>query len=114
MRISCPNVDTTRRLAHLLGNQLNKTKGGNVVVLEGTVGTGKSEFARAMLRSVCKDPFLSVTSPTFVLCNTYHRGKHAVHHLDLYRLTDVRDLSVLNLEALREQGDDLVVEWPRL
>lgn len=59
---------------------------------------------------------LVVPSPTFVLMNTYplSGGQQNVHHVDLHRVVQKRELDLLNLEELYEKGDHLVVEWPEM
>jgi tRNA threonylcarbamoyl adenosine modification protein YjeE len=115
LALTCRTLPDTQRVGHLLGNQLRKNRGQNVLLLSGSVGVGKSEFARSLIRSVTRSKDLIVTSPTFVLMNSYsvHRRRD-IHHLDLYRLGSKKDLEVLNLESLYDRGDDLIVEWPQL
>lgn len=78
----------TARLAALLSS---RRRPGDVLLLYGDVGAGKSAFARAFVRSAAQDEELPVPSPTFLLHNVYDdsvindRGP-TIHHFDLYRL----------------------------
>jgi len=56
---------------------------------------------------------LRVTSPTYLLCNTYpsHGDNTVIHHMDLYRLSEGEDLSPLNLEHVMTECISLI-EWP--
>jgi tRNA threonylcarbamoyl adenosine modification protein YjeE len=85
---------------------------GDVFLLQGDVGAGKSEFARAFIRARCSDPFLEVTSPSFTLLLSYVHGGISIHHADLYRLANsTADVSILELPSLYTGGITLV-EWP--
>ena len=84
---------------------------GDVVWLEGPIGAGKTTLVQACARALgVTEP---VTSPTFALAHRYS-GRHAVSHLDLYRLEGQpqRDTS----ELVEYVGEDAVafVEWPEL
>lgn len=91
------------RIAHLV-------RSGDVVLLSGPLGAGKSVFARAFLRALCEDPYLDVPSPTFTLVQHYEAPVGPVAHFDLWRLNGP--------EALEELGWDdalsgiVLVEWP--
>ncbi len=95
-----------RRLGAVLG-------GGEVVLLFGRLGAGKTCFTRGLCRGlgIAED----VVSPTFTLVNTY-RGELVVHHLDFYRLggdTPLEDVGVMEiLDEVEEGRAVLVAEWP--
>lgn len=92
-----------RGLARLLAQ-------GDVVLLEGELGAGKSEIARAIIRQRL-DAEVEVPSPTFTLVQTYAGPDCPVTHADLYRLTDPAELGELGLEEAGDLGI-LLVEWP--
>jgi tRNA threonylcarbamoyladenosine biosynthesis protein TsaE len=84
---------------------------GDVILLDGPLGAGKSAFARAFLRAASGDPALEVPSPTFTLVQSYDLpdGGQA-HHFDLYRLHGPDEVAELGWEEAR-QGI-VLVEWP--
>jgi len=82
---------------------------GDVVLLRGDLGMGKTVFARGLAAGLGVDPE-EVRSPTFTLVNPY-RGRLAVHHVDLYRVETVDDLQELGLEEFLGGDGVTVVEW---
>ncbi len=83
--------------------------GGEVVLLAGELGTGKTAFVRGLARGLGVDPE-EVASPTFVLLTRYE-GRLLLHHADLYRLRGDGDEGELGLEELPGPGAVLAVEW---
>jgi len=103
-----PNKPATQRLAADLAPLL---RGGDLLLLEGPLGAGKTFFARALLRSLGLAGDARVTSPTFTLVNEYDTEPKLVH-ADLYRLNDdQRAVFELGLVGQRDDGALLVVEW---
>lgn len=86
-------------------------KPGDLVLLDGDLGAGKTTLARGLIRALAGDPSLDVPSPTFTLVQVYDL-KPEVHHFDLYRLTSPSDLHELGLDEALVDGVALV-EWPQ-
>ena len=84
-------------------------RGGEVVLLSGELGAGKTAFVRGLARGLGADPE-EVASPTFVLLTAY-RGRLVLHHADLYRLRGDGDEREVGLEELPGPGEVLAVEW---
>ena len=80
---------------------------GDLVLLAGPLGAGKTTFVRGLARGVGSPAH--VASPTFQLVRVYP-GRIALAHVDLYRLEASAELAGLGLEELLEQGA-VVVEW---
>ena len=103
--ISTHSEEATRALGERLGDCL---RAGDVVLLSGDLGSGKTRLAQGIGRALgCSGP---ITSPTFVLVNE-HPGRERFFHADLYRLAAAAELSELGLWEEAERGV-LVVEWP--
>jgi tRNA threonylcarbamoyl adenosine modification protein YjeE len=96
----------TEALGARVGESLH---GGEVVLLSGDLGAGKTAFVRGLARGVGADP-AEVVSPTFVLL-TSHPGRLTLHHADLYRLAGGGDESELGLDELPGPAGVLAVEW---
>ena len=85
--------------------------GGDLLLLDGPLGAGKTFFARGLARSLGVAADARVTSPTFTLVQEYETEPKLVH-ADLYRLSDdERGVFELGLFAQRDEGALLVVEW---
>lgn len=84
-------------------------RGGEVVLLTGELGAGKTAFVRGLARGLGADAD-EVASPTFVLLTAYP-GRLTLHHADLYRLRGDGDESELGLEELPGPQGVLAVEW---
>jgi tRNA threonylcarbamoyl adenosine modification protein YjeE len=84
---------------------------GDLILLEGDLGVGKTTFARAFIRALVGGRAEEVVSPTFTLVQSYDTARMPVAHFDLYRLDDAAELGELGLEHALERGAALV-EWP--
>jgi tRNA threonylcarbamoyladenosine biosynthesis protein TsaE len=84
-------------------------QGGEVVLLSGELGAGKTAFVRGLVRGLGGAPE-DVASPTFVLLTSY-RARLTLYHADLYRLRGDGDESELGLEELPGPKGVLAVEW---
>ena len=82
---------------------------GTVVALSGTLGAGKTRLVQAVAAASGIDR-PQVTSPTFVLCQTY-RGARTIHHFDVYRLKDEQEFLELGPEEYFESDALSFVEW---
>jgi tRNA threonylcarbamoyl adenosine modification protein YjeE len=92
-----------RRLAAVL-------KGGDVVALQGPLGIGKTELARALIRARA-GAAIEVPSPSFTLVQDYPLAGLLVRHIDLYRIEDPAELVEIGLEA--PAPDEVwLIEWP--
>lgn len=100
--------DATAALAAALAPRL---RAGDVLLLDGPVGAGKSAFARALIRARLGEPEAEVPSPTFTLVQTYGEPPDLLWHADLYRLGGPAEVAETGLLAAMEEAISLV-EWP--
>jgi tRNA threonylcarbamoyladenosine biosynthesis protein TsaE len=82
---------------------------GDVVLLIGQLGAGKTAFVRGIARGIGGAPD-EVTSPTFTLIQEYAGGRATLHHVDLYRL-EPAEVSHLGLDELVSGADIVAIEW---
>jgi tRNA threonylcarbamoyladenosine biosynthesis protein TsaE len=100
--------EETRRLAARLGRQLAP---GDVVALNGELGSGKTEFVHGLADGL-EVPANVVASPSFNLVHEY-AGRVKLLHVDLYRLEDLPAELLPDLEEYLVGSQVVVVEWAR-
>ena len=83
---------------------------GDLLNLNGTLGTGKTLFVKGVGQGFGLDPSV-VTSPTFSIINEYEGPRHPLYHLDLYRLESDLDLEQVGYEDYFYGSGVTVVEW---
>ncbi len=104
--IALPDMEATKALAARLAAD---SRPGTMLALRGTLGAGKTEFARAFIRAL-SGAEVTVNSPTFTLLQTYPTPHGEVWHYDLYRIEDEAALVELGLEEAAEHI--VLIEWP--
>lgn len=104
------NLKETKKLAKKFANSLN---GGEVVLLLGEMGSGKTTFTKEVIKQLGYKGI--VTSPTFTIMQEYHVKKFAILHYDLYRLENPEESYNFGIEENiknRDINTILFVEWP--
>lgn len=106
MPVHTHSAAETRRLGAALGAQLEP---GDVVLLHGDMGAGKSELARGIARGLgVSGP---VPSPSFTILNAYPDARVPFQHFDWYRVSDASELEESGLDEVIGDGVT-VIEWP--
>jgi tRNA threonylcarbamoyladenosine biosynthesis protein TsaE len=85
-------------------------KGGELILLEGELGTGKTVFTRGVALGLGIPPE-DVTSPSYTLVQEYPGGRLHVFHIDLYRLEDPDEAESLGLQEILAAGGLVLIEW---
>lgn len=107
LTVASPSPADTRALAARLGARL---QAGDVVALQGELGSGKTEFVRGLAQGLEVPPETPVTSPSFALAHEYP-GRLTLVHLDLYRLNAVTPEFFPDLEEYLFGGQVAAIEW---
>jgi len=97
----------TRELGVRLAGKL---KAGDVILLEGELGAGKSELARGVAKGLGVEE--TVTSPSFTILNVYESGRVPLYHFDWYRLESSEELFELGMDEYLGGEGIALVEWP--
>ena len=105
LRTETGSADQTLALAETLGALFRP---GDVVVLAGDLGSGKTTFAKGVGRALGVDE--PVVSPTFTIVRQYE-GRLPLVHVDVYRLDHLQELHDLGLEELIDGDAVTLVEW---
>lgn len=105
IRVTTGGPDETRRVGETLGAEV---QAGDVVLLSGELGAGKTVFVQGVARGMGYEG--QVSSKSFVIMGEY-AGRQKLYHADLYRLDDPEQVEDLGLGEMTEDGV-LVVEWP--
>ena len=85
-------------------------RAGDVLLLSGDLGAGKTTFVRGLAEGLGIDP-ADVSSPTFTLLHEYRGGRLTLYHADLYRL-DSSATDDLGLDEIGVRDGVLAIEWP--
>ena len=94
--------------AYLAQRLSEKLKGGEVILLNGQLGAGKTAFTKCLAKSLGVEE--EVTSPTFAFMKEY-RGRLPLYHFDLYRVGDEDELYELGLSDYLYMDGVCVIEW---
>jgi len=103
--VSTSSPEQTADLARVLAE---RAVAGDVLILVGDLGAGKTAFSKAYGKALgVEEP---ITSPTFALAREY-QGRLPLHHLDVYRLEHMSEVLGLDLPDLLDSGGVVLIEW---
>jgi tRNA threonylcarbamoyladenosine biosynthesis protein TsaE len=100
------SVEGTRELGAAVATL---ARPGDVVVLAGDLGAGKTAFVQGFGRALGVEE--RITSPTFTLVHVYEGGRLPIHHLDVYRLEQINEALDLGLAEMLDDGGVVLIEW---
>lgn len=100
--------DDTIAFANRLSANLQN---GDVIVLTGELGSGKTKFTQGILKYFGLDD--EISSPTFTIVNEYHKDSINIYHFDVYRLSDVDEFYAIGGEEYFNNGI-CIIEWGEL
>jgi tRNA threonylcarbamoyladenosine biosynthesis protein TsaE len=105
--LTTDSPEQTIALGRFMGERF---KGGEVLAIEGALGTGKTHLIKGIAAGVGADQMDQVTSPTFVLVNEY-QGRLDIFHIDAYRLDRPEDFELLGFDDFLYPGAIVLIEW---
>ncbi|MFC2821686.1 MAG: tRNA (adenosine(37)-N6)-threonylcarbamoyltransferase complex ATPase subunit type 1 TsaE [Sphaerochaeta sp.] len=95
-----------------LGRQIGETcEPGSVISLRGSLGAGKTVFAKGIAR--CLGIQEAIVSPTFTLLQEYD-GRIPMYHMDLYRITSEEDFQMIGGEDMLYSNGVCLIEWSEI
>ena len=104
-------VTASEEETQAIARELSATlRAGDVVLLSGDLGAGKTTFVRGLAEGLGIDP-REVSSPTFTLVHEYRGNGLTLYHADLYRLENAAT-DDLGLEEIGVKDGVLAIEWP--
>jgi tRNA threonylcarbamoyladenosine biosynthesis protein TsaE len=110
IELHAADVEAMRATGAAFARALASVSAPFVIELDGELGAGKTTLVGALLNGL---GFAGhARSPTYTLIEPYELGGRAVYHLDLYRLTDPREVDALGLRDLQEPRSIFLIEWP--
>lgn len=92
-----------------LGKELaSKLKKGDIIILSGDLGSGKTKFTEGILTYFGLEE--EISSPTFTIVNEYNTDQLNIYHFDVYRLNDIDEFRAIGGEEYFEKGA-CIIEW---
>lgn len=106
-------IKSKNEMIEFAENMAKQTKRGNIILLNGDLGSGKTFFSNAFINYFNKienREIEQITSPTFNIVKTYKTNNFTIYHFDLYRIKDIEEVYELDVEDAFENVS--LIEWP--
>lgn len=102
------NENETKKIAFKLASKLHN---GNIVILSGELGSGKTKFAEGCLSYWGLEN--EISSPSFTIINEHKKGNTNIYHFDLYRLSNLNEFYAIGGTEYFSKGI-CIIEWGEL
>lgn len=102
-------LQETEELARKIASEI---KGGEVLLLNGTLGAGKTTFTKGFAKALGVKK--TVVSPTFTIIKEYEGTALTLYHIDMYRIEDEDEIYELGIEELYRSDSVTVIEWNKM
>ena len=109
------DISDQKSLLEVAGKLANLVDKGDIFLLYGQIGVGKTTFTRFLINNLEIKNTLNksdVLSPTFNILNEYKINDLNIKHFDLYRIKNKKELS--NLGLFEEEESVKIIEWPEI
>ena len=108
VQLTSYNECETKNLARKIASKLNI---GDIIVLSGELGSGKTKFTEGFLSYFGLEN--EISSPTFTIVNEYKNNKITIFHFDVYRLEDIDEFYAIGGDGYFNSGI-CIIEWGEL
>lgn len=109
MIITTCSLEETEALATKIAGEI---KGGEALLLNGTLGAGKTTFTKGFAKALGVNR--TVVSPTFTIIKEYEGTSLTLYHIDMYRIEDEDEIYELGIEELYTPTSVTVIEWNKM
>jgi len=107
MKVDISKLSQLHKFAKSLSRKL---KAGDVIYLQGDLGSGKTTFTQMLIQSLGYAGV--VKSPTYAIYESYQLKIFNAVHMDLYRLSSPEELYYLAIDEIFDQQNIVIIEWP--
>jgi len=113
MKLFLKDPDATSDLGEEIAGLISDSSNDVIEIhLVGELGAGKTFLTKSILNSLGWQGI--VKSPTYTLCDEYETEDILFLHVDLYRLTDISEIQILDLDRPSEKVKVIIIEWPEI
>ena len=103
------DISSLEKLDNFAKEFSQSIKAGDLIFLNGDLGTGKTTFVQMLMRHLGFQ--VKVKSPTYAIYEAYKNDKYSIFHMDLYRLSSAEELYYLGIEEIITPENIVLIEW---
>ncbi len=108
MKVDVSSLTQLEKFAQLFSQSIQS---GDVVFLQGDLGSGKTTFTQFLLKHLGYQG--RVKSPTYAIYESYKLSQFELIHMDLYRLSSPEELYYMAIEEIIDNHNVVIIEWPQ-